>query len=115
LTRFTANDPSVAANDFFRTVIHEMGHAMGIAFDSRFSFFSDLTDTGFTDPNDGSAEVYVFNAGSGNVTTITTNGGGHVFEGPQVGTFPFSPNDLMNAGRTVPLSVDRRQLITDTD
>ncbi len=116
LTPFTADNGNVG-NDFYRTIVHELGHAMGLGDDTngylRIADF--LEDAGFDDPNGG--RLKTINLGGGAIEyTLTTAGGGHLWEG---GTTPYTgpahPNDLMNDGRTVGLGLTRRQLITDTD
>ncbi len=65
---------------------------------------------------------YVFQDGSGRTVTFTESGGGHLYEGPVNALTPGAdqhPNDLMNAGRTVPAGgpppiETTRQFISDT-
>ncbi len=116
LTPFTA-DNGTMGNDFYRTIVHELGHAMGIRDDANgyLRIGELLQDTGFADPNGGTLKA--INIGGGPIEyTMTTQGGGHLWEGgPTSYTGPAHPNDLMNDGRTVNLGITRRQLITDTD
>lgn len=110
---------SQAGNDFYRTIVHEIGHAVGIATGAGLALNAFLTAAG-TDQNDPAAALNVFQnlAGQFGVpVTFTNNGGGHIYEGPVDPAFPAAPihpNDLMNAGRTVGPPATR-QLISDLD
>lgn len=107
-------------NDFYRTITHEIGHALGISFqDSDLAifphlFFFDSNGNGFTeiDTNpvasgggDPLVGFYSSLPASGLPDAVLTqSGGGHFYEGgpndaPQT---PTHPNQLMNPGRTVP-------------
>ncbi len=120
-TRFTADmDGSTA--DIYRTVVHEMGHAVGLAIQNGVALMNQL----YPDPNTqtfpadpvSAGDLLCFVSTDGGTTfnaTLTTSGGGHLFEGPAFGTMPTHPDDLMNAGRTVTPPPLRRELITDTD
>lgn len=100
-------------NDFYRTILHEIGHAVGIFLSPGFRLFSltspagvDQVDVALGAPNPGSLRRFHNPSGSFGVTaTFTTNGGGHSYEGPVDASFPTAPthpNELMNPGRTVP-------------
>ncbi|MBA3480419.1 MAG: hypothetical protein H0T51_01260 [Pirellulales bacterium] len=117
--------PNLNFNDFYRTIVHEIGHALGIylstnsLLDRLYSMTTDIGD----DPNSSNAadRLRTFNGASG-LVTFTTNGGGHVYEG-SIGDAPAivsHPNELMNAGRTVPPNGANpaptiRQYISDLD
>ena len=156
-----------AFNDFYRTILHEIGHALGILIidgvelnsgnwliqnQDTAQFYSLPTDTTddllgnltyvgvdqvnpartvtLFDPNTGQFDPFtVINelweydlAGIGTVT-FTEEGGGHFYEGPVDPNFAgaaIHPNDLMNAGRTVPPPLGNpipttRQFISDVD
>lgn len=110
---FAADNPN-AGNDLYRTAVHELAHAMGISQTSGLLINNFLTDVA-DDPNVSStARVLAFNVGGGAVEgTFTNDGGLHSYEGPSVLGLPTHPNDLINAGRTVPTGLNRRQLISD--
>ncbi|WP_337175672.1 hypothetical protein [Paludisphaera sp.] len=115
LNRFTATFAAGTGNDFYRTIVHELGHAMGIASNSGLAIHTGgfLTPAG-TDQNDPAEDLLVF-TGAGSTATFTTNGGLHVYEGPVDPAFPaapLNPFDLMNPGRTIG-PPPTRQLITD--
>jgi hypothetical protein len=105
-------------SDFYRTIVHEIGHALGIILTSRLSNMT--TDIGF-DPNNPGARLRAFNGPNGTVT-FTELGGGHIYEG-HVSDPPgrtSHPNDLMNHGRSVPGPAASpkpiiRQFISDLD
>ncbi len=102
-------------SDFYRTIAHEIGHAMGLASSS--PVFS-VTNPQMTfigpDPLQAGESLYSFHNPNGpyRVTaTITTDGGRHLYEGSH-------PNDLMNDGRITPVGQPRetlRQFISDFD
>jgi Ca2+-binding RTX toxin-like protein len=115
LNAFAANGPNTLnGNDFYRTIVHEMGHAMGIVQGGAQAINTFLTNSGFLDPVDGVSTLFLF-TGATTQATLTSNGGGHIYEGPVVGTVPIAPFDLMNAGRTVGFPPPTRELITDLD
>jgi acrosin len=115
LSPFAAQN-AVTDNDFYRTVVHEIGHAMGILDSSGFLKIGDFLSNGPADPNNASETLRLLNFNGGAVDyTLTTDGGGHMFEGGGAYAGPIHPNDLMNDGRTVALNVNRRQLISDDD
>ncbi len=97
--------------DFYRTIVHEIGHAMGLASTSPvFSVANPMMTLVGSDPFGGS--LYSFHDPSGpyGVTaTITTNGGRHLYE-------VNHPNELMNPGRITPIGSPpetTRQFISD--
>ncbi len=100
-------------NDFYRTIVHEIGHALGIYLVMGQRLYSQTTSAG-TDPIDGFSDLRQFN-GANITVTLTENGGGHVFEGTSLA--PVHPNDLMNPGRTVPAGSNpfetTRQFVSD--
>jgi hypothetical protein len=105
-------------NDFYRTIVHEIGHAMGLlvgpagtplATSSAWMSFSG------TDTMAGGGQLYTFHRPGSQfdtTATLTTNGGGHIYE-------VNHPNELMNPGRTVPAGSNpretTRQFISDLD
>jgi hypothetical protein len=98
--------------DFYRTVLHEIGHAMGLAMSSNrlTSLAVDIGD----DPNDdGTAHLFTLdiNPSPGSDFTFTNAGGAHLYEGPSVAGCPIHPNELMNSGRAG--ESGRRNLISD--
>jgi hypothetical protein len=102
--------------DLYRTVLHEIGHALGIADQPGLLINGFLAPAG-TDPLDPSAQLKrFFDPGTTVEATFTTADGLHLYEGPAVPpgyTGPTHPDDLLNSGRTVTSA--RRQLISDTD
>jgi hypothetical protein len=115
LSPFTARSPTTD-NDFYRTIVHEIGHAMGLGDSSGYLKIGDFLTNGAADPNDGSETLRLLDYnGGGTDYTLTTAGGGHLFEGGGAYSGPTHPNDLMNDGRTVPLNTNIRELITNTD
>jgi hypothetical protein len=113
-----AGDSLTGGNDFYRTIVHEMGHAMGISVDSTLRISNFLADSQVDDPNDnGTATIRWIDFGAGEVGTMTEAGGGHLYEGPALPAQAVNvvhPDDLMNDGRTVATNINRRQLINDT-
>jgi hypothetical protein len=107
-------DSTMTTVDFYRTIVHELGHAMGIAPNAGLALQSFLVDPGIADPNDAAADLLNF-FGASVQTTLTTTGGLHLFEGPAPGglTTPVAPNDVMNPGRAT--TAGERGLISDTD
>jgi hypothetical protein len=111
-------------DDFYRTIAHELGHALGIFVNNGGiiagvpAILGFLTDTNIDDPLDtGTATLQNFNVGGGAVeATLTENGGGHFWEAaPQGGGTLSHPNDLLNPGRSVDAPPTIRQLISDLD
>ncbi len=115
VTPFAAdNVGTMVGRDFYRTMIHEIGHAMGILRrgNGDYAIESFMAFAG-TDPLDGSESLYTVNFGGGAAEyTMTTSGGGHLFEGGGTYSGPTHPNEGMNAGRAIPQT--RRNLISDT-
>lgn len=100
-------------NDFYRTIVHEIGHAMGI-FNNSSGFFKiadNLVDSGFNDPFSSGSDLLEVRIGGVARYTMTENGGGHLFEGGGGYTGPTHPFDLMNPGRTS--GFGERSLISD--
>ena len=118
VTRFSANMPG-SDFDLYRTTLHEIGHAMGIAgsdASSRLAIRSFLSSAG-TDRHDAAAVLYLLEAGTTRAT-LTTHTGMHVYVGPADPSHPdapVNPNDLMNAGRAVGVAPVTRRLISDLD
>jgi hypothetical protein len=119
LNRYTASF-SGNSNDFERTITHEIGHAMGLAFSGTLAIGKYLTFAGFDQSsagNGGGSLLYLFSAGS-TTATFTSYNGGHIYEGPVDPNFPtepVSPNELMNDGRTVGAPPTERELPTALD
>lgn len=118
VTPFTASITDGSGdNDFYRTILHEIGHAMGIANTTGLAIHDFLTELDSSDPNSPGDTLWEFDDGHGVEATFTTDGGLHLFEGAEgyYYTIPTHPHDLMNAGRTMSGVVKpRRQLISDT-
>src|SRR5688572_15785773 len=115
---FSARIPDgVNRSDFYRTVVHEIGHAVGITVGDGLRINNFLADSGVDDPNDnGTATIRWIDFGYGEVGTMTEAGGGHLYEGPAIPSQAVNvvhPDDLMNDGRTVRTDNNRRQLIND--
>ncbi len=108
---------SEPGNDYYRTILHEIGHAVGIASGGSLALANFLTPAG-VDQLDPAENLNIFQnlAGQFGVrVTLTNNGGRHIYEGPVDPLFPgapIHPNDLMNPGRTVGPPATR-QLISD--
>jgi hypothetical protein len=102
-------------NDIYRAIVHEIGHALGIHLTPGDRLYN-LTTAAGTDFYDGTASLRQF-SGSGYTATLTTNGGGHLYEGAP-GT-PVHANELMNPERTMPSGGSpistTRQFISDLD
>lgn len=105
-------------DDYYRTIAHELGHALGIAGSGGSSLLLDdnFTDIG-DDPNssDPADRLFAWNINGGPVeATFTNNTGTHFYEGPTVpvgGT--AHPGELLNPGRSVEAPPTQRQLISD--
>lgn len=119
---FAANVPfpgGPTGSDFYRTVTHEIGHALGISLGSNLKLSTMAVDSGTIDPHDSGSTLFTLQTfgGPDPEYTITTDGGAHLWEGDGAGGLPLRehPDDLMNDGRTVPGGTNRRQLISDAD
>jgi hypothetical protein len=116
--RFRAEDAGTTGRvDFYQVILHEIGHAVGISDDAVDNVpGNSLTIVG-EDQNSPGESLRLFQGGTRNYT-FTTNGGGHLYEGPadpNVPGIPIHTNDLMNAGRTTPSNRSIRYLISQTD
>src|SRR5262249_14809099 len=111
-------------NDFYRTVVHEIGHAMGLFLGG--PVLDSFTTNAGTDQVNHTSALKQFHNASGQFgvnATFTTFNGGHIYEGPVDPIFPTAPthpNDLLNDGRTVPPPGGNpipttRQFISDLD
>jgi len=111
---FTGAGAASDDDDFYRTIAHELGHAMGISGGSSLLLDDNFTDIG-ADPNNAGNRLFAWNINGGAVeATFTNNTGLHLYEGPTIlpgGT--AHPNELMNPGRTVNAPPTERQLISD--
>lgn len=108
--RFAASGASDC--DFYTVILHEIGHAMGIAGDPLLAIDDYLVPTGLMDPNDPSSELFVMNLDGGSIrATLTEANGLHFYEGPAIGGLVLHPNELMNRGTPD----ERRRLISDLD
>jgi hypothetical protein len=101
--------------DFYRTITHEIGHALGLDATPVFVSTNPLMTFLGTDPlSGGTGNLYSFHDPTGQygvTAIITTANGRHLYE-------VNHPNDLMNHGRTTPVGNPGetvRQLISDFD
>ncbi len=112
-------------NDLYRTITHEIGHALGIV-DIASGEYGQLrirdylTAVGTDQINFFSGLDRFRNAGGTYAVqaTITQSGGGHFYEGAPDPSFPTEvshPNELLNPGRSVVPPPVTRQLISDLD
>jgi len=120
VTPFAAFAPSVSAYDFYTTMLHEIGHVVGMATGGSYRINMFTTDTGIDDPNSTNpGNLLAVNVGGGPVeATFTNSDFGHLWEGPDTPAtlaagLPSHPNDLMNPGRALP--PNERFLISDFD
>jgi hypothetical protein len=120
VTPFAAFAPSVSAYDFYTTMLHEIGHVVGMSTGGSLRINMFTTDTGIDDPNSASpGNLLAVNVGGGPIeATFTESDHGHLWEGPDTPAtiaagLPSHPNDLMNPGRV--LFANERFLITDFD
>ncbi len=117
---WTANVPfpgGPTGSDFYRTVVHEIGHALGITLSSNLKVAQMAVDSGIDDPFAAGTRLFTLNT-FGTPAPEYTLTAGHLWEGDGTGgitNLSEHPNDLMNEGRTVPGGTNRRQLISDTD
>ena len=94
-------------NDFYRTIVHEIGHALGITSNPNAAIEGMLTSTGITDPTGLSTrvlETFASTRANPQFGVQATFIGGHLYEGSanDPGGLLAHPNELMNPGRTVP-------------
>jgi hypothetical protein len=120
VTPFAAFAPSVTAYDFYTTMLHEIGHVVGMATGGSLRINMFTTDTGIDDPNSTApGNLLAVNVGGGPIeATFTESDHGHLWEGPDTPAtlaagLPSHPSDLMNPGRALP--ANERFLITDFD
>lgn len=94
--------------DFYRTITHEIGHAVGITLTNPdLKIWKQSTAAG-TDAIDGTSQLRTVPGGGGTTVTLTMNGNGHIYENAH-------PHDLLNPGRTITGNNTVRQLISDLD
>lgn len=102
-------------SDYYRTIAHELGHAVGI--DASPAMGRYIRSAGRDQVNP--ADLYRFYNPSGQFrvrATFTAFDGMHFYEGPPDPNWPPQPthqHDLLNAGRTVKPPPTVRQLISD--
>ncbi|MBA3480197.1 MAG: hypothetical protein H0T51_00145, partial [Pirellulales bacterium] len=112
---------SITGNDLYRTIAHEIGHAIGVDNDPALRLAQFLTNLNVDDPvaNDVSdpGGLWAFNVHGGPIeATFTAADAGHLYEGPAIANrsdIPIHPNELMNSGRGT--ANNNRKLITDLD
>jgi hypothetical protein len=111
-------------HDFYRTITHEIGHAVGIFVGRGAAIDAFLTNAGDDQLSNDVSDVLRQFQNAGVTATFTTDGGGHLYEGPADPSFPNAPthpNELMNPGRAVPADPETaplettRQFISDLD
>ena len=117
---FTGYAPGLVGVDLYATMVHEIGHCLGITQNSAYALSNFLTDSGVDDPNSNSAgNLWAFNVGGGPIeATFTASDTGHLWEGPgtaptNMAGLPFHVDDLMNPGRAI--FGNERNLISDLD
>jgi Ca2+-binding RTX toxin-like protein len=81
--------------DFYTTIAHEIGHAMGINALPFAQITGDLVDSGVIDPTDPNNGHLFTLAGHGNTYTFNDSSGLHLYGGPAVGGLATFPDDLM--------------------
>src|SRR5262245_44666778 len=72
---YTASAPGVAATDLYATVLHELGHVLGISQEHpTLAIAQYVTDTGIDDPNDANpGNLMAINIGGGPIEATFTN------------------------------------------
>jgi hypothetical protein len=107
INRFAASSTSFTGHDFYDTLVHEVGHAMGIASNTDLAINGLLTDPMLPGepPDNGIRSLGTF-------ATLIRDGGLHVYGGlPVGGGLPTHRNDLMNPST----ATQRRHLISTLD
>ncbi|MGE3638446.1 MAG: beta strand repeat-containing protein, partial [Pirellulales bacterium] len=113
--------PAISGTDFYATIVHEIGHAVGISEQHpTLSIASFLTDSGVDDPSDSNpsgGNLVAFNVGGGPIeATFTRSDRGHLWEGPATAAtnaagLPVHVDELMNPGRAI--NSNERNLISN--
>lgn len=124
VTPFAGVNPHNAStgNDFYRTVVHEIGHTLGFSgFESTRLSVNDsaMFESAGVDQRGSGAQLYRLRVGTTNAVFIDL-GGLHLYEGPLDPAFSSGqtyPFDLMNSGRIRRDTGDQplRQIISDVD
>ena len=89
MTPYSAKATTARGVDLFATVLHEIGHAAGIAAQPGMRILNDLSVIG-DDPRGGT--LYVLTVGGQDLALLTDYSGTHVYEGPaRLATATFPP------------------------
>lgn len=109
--------------DIYRTVLHELGHALGIAFNTNLALYGRLQNVDTDgdqlpdpDPN-GNGKLRFLTLASTDTVVFTDH---HIYEGAkyraqEITTISRHPFDLMNPGRSIVPFPFVRELISDLD
>jgi hypothetical protein len=118
-TGYAITNPIVGV-DLYATMVHELGHVLGISNATGLSILNFITDTMIDDPSDSApGNLLAFNVNGGPVEAVFTAADpGHLWEGPgntqtNNAGLPWHPDHLMNPGRAI--AANERNLISDTE